>query len=448
MRRTRRKEKGIAIMSLSSDSYKNMISRRFLTAAIVLLAGFLIAFHIPSPAEAASRKTSVASESEKKTGTASSAKTSSKRSASKWQKIGKKICYVYSTGRKATGFLKTGGRWYHFDSNGNLSRGWFTSGGSRFYGRTSGSMGGKLGSLVTGYCKISGVYYAFESTGRAGTYGKQKTGWVTTGGKTYYYYATGSKASGFTMIGTSTYYFAKTGSKRYRGRVITGWKKISKKKYYFRKNGSSGIYGSAYKNTTIKIGKKYYTFDKTGIMVGSGTTAKKAKAAASPKKLTTNEEFIEKIGALAHADMQKTGVLASVTCAQAILESNYGKSILATRANNLFGMKASLSGNNWGSSWNGKVYKKSTLEFTGGRYITIKAKFRKYSSWAQSIADHSAYLTGAMKGSRHRYAGIKGEKNYKKAAKIIKNGGYATAPTYVSSICAVIKKYKLTRFDK
>lgn len=145
--------------------------------------------------------------------------------------------------------------------------------------------------------------------------------------------------------------------------------------------------------------------------------------------------------------MQRSGVLASVTAAQAILESGYGKSELALKAHNLFGMKAILSGNNWDSSWGGDTYTKNTKEWESGRYVTVSAAFRKYGSDAESIRDHSDYLTGAKKGNALRYAGLVGEKDPEKAAKIIKAGGYATSPTYVQNLLAVIKKWNLTEYD-
>ena len=75
-------------------------------------------------------------------------------------------------------------------------------------------------------------------------------------------------------------------------------------------------------------------------------------------------EVIAKVGALFTADQKKSGILASVSLAQFILESGYGKSELAQNANNCFGMKKSLSGNTWsGSVWDGKsVYTKQTKE--------------------------------------------------------------------------------------
>lgn len=136
--------------------------------------------------------------------------------------------------------------------------------------------------------------------------------------------------------------------------------------------------------------------------------------------------------------------------AQFILESGYGKSELAQKANNCFGMKQSLSGNTWaGSAWDGKsVYTKKTQEQKpNGSYVTITADFRKYPSIQQSIADHSAYLVGAKDGSKWRYSGLKGCKDYREAFKIIKAGGYATSHDYVEKLCKVVEEWGLTKYD-
>ena len=164
----------------------------------------------------------------------------------------------------------------------------------------------------------------------------------------------------------------------------------------------------------------------------------------------TEAQVIAKIGALFSADQKKSGILASVSMAQFILESGYGKSELAQGANNCFGMKKSLSGNTWcGSTWDGSsVYTKKTQEQNAdGSYMTITADFRRYSCVEDSIADHSAYLLGAKKGSKPRYDGLKGCTDYKKAVQIIKDGGYATSVTYVEKLCNIIEKWKLTQYD-
>lgn len=161
-------------------------------------------------------------------------------------------------------------------------------------------------------------------------------------------------------------------------------------------------------------------------------------------------DAVKKIGPLAAADQKNSGILASITAAQFILESGYGKSELAQNANNCFGMKKSLSGNTWaGSSWDGKsIYTKKTQEQnTDGSYVTITADFRKYPCVEDSIADHSAYLLGAMNGKAQRYAGLKGCTDYKKAAQIIKDGGYATSLSYVQNLCSIIERWNLTQYD-
>lgn len=164
----------------------------------------------------------------------------------------------------------------------------------------------------------------------------------------------------------------------------------------------------------------------------------------------SEKEVIAKVGPLFTTDQKKSGILASVSLAQFILESGYGKSDLAQNANNCFGMKKSLSGNTWeGSAWDGKsFYTMQTKEQNkDGSYETIVADFRKYSCVEDSIADHSAYLLGAMKGKEKRYKGIAGMKDYKAVVQLIKDGGYATDLAYVEKLCKLIERWNLTQFD-
>lgn len=202
-----------------------------------------------------------------------------------------------------------------------------------------------------------------------------------------------------------------------------------------------------------KAGKGYFVFDEKGVAIYP-----KEQVVIKPSKGTqardlaklSQAEIVAKVGPLFTKDQEKTGVLASVSMAQFLLESGYASSELAIEANNCFGMKTSLSGNTWsGSTWKGEVYDKETKEWEADKqaYKTITAPFRKYDNVEDSIEDHSAYLLGAKKGSELRYAGLKNETNYKKAAQLIKDGGYATSPTYVSGLCNVIEKWNLTQYD-
>lgn len=153
--------------------------------------------------------------------------------------------------------------------------------------------------------------------------------------------------------------------------------------------------------------------------------------------LTTEQKaFIAKVGKLAAADMKISGVLASLTISQAILESGWGKSGLTVKANALFGIKA-------GKTWKGKTYSAKTQEcYDGVNYTTITDLFRAYGSWEESVADHSALLTGT-----ERYKAVVGETDYKQACKAIKAAGYATAPDYAEKLINIIECYGLTTFD-
>lgn len=193
-----------------------------------------------------------------------------------------------------------------------------------------------------------------------------------------------------------------------------------------------------------------YNADRMAAAIVAGITGQAAETTADAARLAamSQAEFVEYIGRLAAADMQTSGILASVTAAQSILESGYGKSELALNALNLGGMKAELSGNTWASAWDGRVYIKDTAEQReDGSYYTITAAFRSYPSVAAYLADHSAYLSGARAGGGLRYAGVVGCRDYRRAFQIFKDGSYATSKDYVNKLCAVVERWNLTRFD-
>lgn len=183
-----------------------------------------------------------------------------------------------------------------------------------------------------------------------------------------------------------------------------------------------------------------------GIIEGFGL--KKGLQAVDLLNLSS-EQIIAKVAPLCTADQKKSGILASVTLAQFILECGFGKSELAQNANNCFGMKAQLSGNTWsGSAWDQvTTYDKWTAEWVNGAYTNIVGKFRKYENIEQSIADHSAYLLGAKNGDKLRYDGIKGCRDYRECFTILKQGGYATSPDYVEKLCKRVEGWNLTQYD-
>lgn len=148
------------------------------------------------------------------------------------------------------------------------------------------------------------------------------------------------------------------------------------------------------------------------------------------------QDFVAKVGAAAREDMSQSGILASLTIAQAILESGWGTSALANNANALFGIKAD-------SHWDGKVYSTTTKEcYDGVSFTEEEALFRAYDSCEDSIADHSAFLVGSS-----RYAAVIGEKDYKTACTAIHAAGYATDPTYAEKLISIIESYNLAVYD-
>lgn len=191
----------------------------------------------------------------------------------------------------------------------------------------------------------------------------------------------------------------------------------------------------------------YSVFDPDGKCI---YTNKAAGTQASEFKGCSEAEFIERVGRIYTEEERDTGILACVELAQAILESGYGQTDLAQKANNLHGMKCSLSGNVWaGTTWNGDRYTKMSPECdAAGNTWLQESDFRCYESIEASIKDHSAYLLGAPDGNRQRYAGLAGEKDYRKAAQIIKDGGYATDPKYAKKLVDIIERWDLTRFNE
>ncbi|KRL61723.1 gametolysin [Lactobacillus psittaci DSM 15354] len=143
----------------------------------------------------------------------------------------------------------------------------------------------------------------------------------------------------------------------------------------------------------------------------------------------------------AEAASAKYGTYTSVMLAQAILESGWGASGLATEANNLFGMKG---------SYNGQSYTVGTSEWSSSTgYYNITAAFRKYPSWAESFQDNGNKLrTGTSDNpSRYKMAWIENASSYQVATQGLKDGGYATSPTYPQSLNNVISSYNLTQYD-
>ena len=170
-------------------------------------------------------------------------------------------------------------------------------------------------------------------------------------------------------------------------------------------------------NTTFSYNGISLTADNTGIITGT----------------TTSSQFLLKIYQATLDGWKEYGVLPSVTAAQAILESGWGQSALATEANNLFGIKG---------SYNGQYVIMSTAEYGSGGYYYVNAEFRKYPSFYESVVDHGYFLY-----SNSRYSNLLHQTSYATVTSLLQSDGYATSPTYASSLNNVITTYGLQSWD-
>lgn len=152
----------------------------------------------------------------------------------------------------------------------------------------------------------------------------------------------------------------------------------------------------------------------------------------------TKNEFLEIVSKLVVEENNRRGkpLFSSVVIAQAICESGWGQSQIMMKANAIFGIKAT-------SSWKGKVYNANTKEcYDGVSYTNINACFRAYNSLAESIADYFDLIT---KLERYRKACV--ANSPLECITAIKNGGYATSPSYINTIMSIINSNSLTKYD-
>lgn len=148
------------------------------------------------------------------------------------------------------------------------------------------------------------------------------------------------------------------------------------------------------------------------------------------------ERYIDKFQFIAISEMERTGVPASIKLAQGILESNAGRSTLARKANNHFGIKC-------GSRWNGKKYYQKDDDYKRGKLV--KSCFRGYRNAEYSYLAHSDFL---LANARYGDLFKLNPTNYKKWAKGLKKAGYATSKTYDKKLIRIIEEYELNKFDK
>ena len=147
------------------------------------------------------------------------------------------------------------------------------------------------------------------------------------------------------------------------------------------------------------------------------------------------QNYIEQYKSIAISEMDRSGVPASIKLAQGLLESNAGRSTLAQKANNHFGIKC-------GGSWKGKTHYRKDDDYRNGKLV--KSCFRKYKKSTESYTAHSDFLR-----ENRRYNSLFDLRvtDYKAWAKGLKKAGYATSKTYEKKLIKLIEEYHLYQFD-
>ena len=149
-----------------------------------------------------------------------------------------------------------------------------------------------------------------------------------------------------------------------------------------------------------------------------------------------NNEFIEQIATYVKKYAYLYGIeVHSPIIAQAILESGWGKSSLASKYHNYFGLKC-------GGSWKGKSVNMATKEeFKVGTLTNIRDNFRVFDSMEDGVKGYFDFI------NTRRYANLKGVRSPEEYCRRIKADGYATSSAYVTNLMCVIRVNNLTRFD-
>lgn len=150
--------------------------------------------------------------------------------------------------------------------------------------------------------------------------------------------------------------------------------------------------------------------------------------------------YVDKYKDVAIQEMVRTGIPASITLAQGILESNAGRSELAVNANNHFGIKC-------GNGWSGAAYFKKDDDYSPSGYLQ-ESCFRSYPTVEGSFRDHSSFLLSPEKSSRYGPLFQLSPTDFRGWAIGLQEAGYATSSVYARQLIDLIERYGLHQYDQ
>lgn len=169
---------------------------------------------------------------------------------------------------------------------------------------------------------------------------------------------------------------------------------------------------------------------------------------------SSEQDYLTKVAELVVKMYPYTRILPSVVISQACLEPGFGlapDAKVLVEKNNLVGQKASLLNSTWESQtvWNGTSFIKNTPEVYNGVHVRINDAFRVFDNWAASLLDYELFLTHAkLDSNTYKYRKVVGMTNPQQMIEYIRQMGYATSLTYVTSVMRLINQYDLTKYDK
>ncbi|QER68350.1 muramidase [Paucilactobacillus nenjiangensis] len=306
--------------------------------------------------------------------------------------------YYFGTdgSRYTNQFLTTDEGTSYFDNDGiRFENRFYSNWGELYYFGSDGQL------FVNKFYSNWGNLYYFGDAGIRYT-NKFYSNW----GALYYFGQDGARYTNkFYSNWGGMYYFGSDGV-RYTNKFYTNWGKI----YYF---GDDGVRAT---NKSVNLGFGNIFFNGDGELAYSGNS------------------FLSSIVNAAVLGWSKYGVLPSLTLSQAIIESGWGNSTLASVYHNLFGIKG---------SYNGQSANMATGEYLNGSYVTVNAGFRAYPTNDASVLDHALFLT-----QNSRYSNLLWDKSFVSVTTKIRQDGYATSPTYTSTLQNTINTYHLNLFDQ
>ena len=177
-------------------------------------------------------------------------------------------------------------------------------------------------------------------------------------------------------------------------------------------------------------------FQKNKVPSSYGTVRKPAPSNTQVARVN----YIDRYKTIAIKEMERTGVPASITLAQGLLESDAGRSELSANYNNHFGIKCH-------SDWTGPSFYKEDDDIDPLTGKLMKSCFRAYNNGEESFVAHSEFLRDPRKVNRYGQLFTLPKNDYVGWANGLLKSGYATAPDYADKLIGLVEDYQLAQYD-